>query len=73
MKEDGKILTVKCPRCGVLTRWEGNTHRPFCSPRCRNVDLGAWVDEEYRVPDDSCPEDDESDLSKKYQKTSKWS
>jgi hypothetical protein len=25
-------------------------HRPFCSERCRLIDLGAWADEEYRVP-----------------------
>ncbi|MCZ2175771.1 MAG: DNA gyrase inhibitor YacG, partial [Burkholderiales bacterium] len=25
--------------------------RPFCSERCRNIDLGAWAAEEYRVPE----------------------
>jgi endogenous inhibitor of DNA gyrase (YacG/DUF329 family) len=42
---------VPCPRCrtpalfGPSNRW-----RPFCSERCRNLDLGAWASESYRVP-----------------------
>lgn len=32
--------------------WEGNPHRPFCSERCRLVDLGAWLDERYAIPGD---------------------
>jgi len=27
--------------------------RPFCSERCRMADLGRWLSEDYRVPDDS--------------------
>jgi len=30
--------------------WEANPFRPFCSERCRLIDLGAWVTERYRVP-----------------------
>ena len=26
---------------------------PFCSPRCKTIDLGQWVDEKYRVPEDA--------------------
>ena len=41
-----------CPVCRkpVLRRSE-NPSYPFCSPRCRAVDLGRWLGEEYRVPD----------------------
>ena len=42
--------TVRCPTCRQLVPWEGNPHRPFCSERCRVVDLGAWAAERYRVP-----------------------
>lgn len=40
-----------CPICGgeAKPRTE-NTAAPFCSPRCKAVDLGKWLDEEYRVP-----------------------
>jgi hypothetical protein len=30
--------------------WENNPHRPFCSDRCRLIDLGAWTQERYRIP-----------------------
>ena len=41
---------VKCPTCGTLTNWDGNEDRPFCSDRCRVIDLGKWAEEEYRIP-----------------------
>lgn len=37
--------------------WEGNSYRPFCSERCRLIDLGAWLDEKYSIP---APLEDES-------------
>jgi len=40
---------VRCPRCGLRREWSGNPHRPFCSLTCRLIDLGAWLDERYRV------------------------
>ena len=39
-----------CPRCGKPSCWSGNPSRPFCSERCKLIDLGAWAAEEYRVP-----------------------
>ncbi|MEZ4485130.1 MAG: DNA gyrase inhibitor YacG [Syntrophotaleaceae bacterium] len=46
-----KVRTViKCPTCQESTWWQGNPYRPFCSSRCRLLDLGCWADEEYRVP-----------------------
>ena len=42
--------TIRCPACGGPSRYAGdNPHRPFCSERCRNLDLGAWASESYRV------------------------
>ncbi|TMJ23173.1 MAG: DNA gyrase inhibitor YacG [Alphaproteobacteria bacterium] len=32
-------------------------HRPFCSKRCANIDLGRWLKESYRVPTDQPPVD----------------
>lgn len=44
-------LIVECPQCGVDTPWsKDNPARPFCSERCKLIDLGAWADESYRVP-----------------------
>lgn len=42
--------TFRCPRCRTEVAWEGNSFRPFCSEKCRIVDLGRWAMEEYRVP-----------------------
>jgi endogenous inhibitor of DNA gyrase (YacG/DUF329 family) len=42
---------VRCPQCGVQSVWDvGNQWRPFCSERCKMIDLGAWASEAYRVP-----------------------
>jgi uncharacterized protein len=41
---------VKCPGCGTLCLFApANKWRPFCSERCRNLDLGAWASERYRL------------------------
>jgi endogenous inhibitor of DNA gyrase (YacG/DUF329 family) len=43
-------MKIICPVCKNITTWEENPFRPFCSERCRLIDLGAWASEEYRVP-----------------------
>jgi uncharacterized protein len=40
---------VRCPACRRPTPWEGNAFRPFCSERCKLLDLGNWASERYRV------------------------
>ena len=44
-------LTKKCAICGkpVAPRRENRSY-PFCSDRCRLVDLSKWLGEEYRIP-----------------------
>ena len=43
--------TVRCPQCGENAVYAPeNPFRPFCSERCRLIDLGAWANESYRVP-----------------------
>jgi len=49
------VRTVRCPTCRQETSWEQNPYRPFCSDRCRIVDLAAWADERYRIPGDPVP------------------
>ncbi len=39
-----------CPRCKKPARWADNPFRPFCCERCKMIDLGAWANEDYRVP-----------------------
>ncbi len=54
---------VPCPHCGKPAVFAPeNRWRPFCSERCRQVDLGAWAAGEYRVPVVADPEQPDSDL-----------
>lgn len=50
------------PRCPVCGRGAGGAHRPFCSPRCAQVDLGRWLSGAYAIPaeaeDEQRAEDD---------------
>jgi len=53
------VTLVKCPTCEKQIEWtEKNAHRPFCSERCKQIDLGAWADEKYSVPVSEKPEED---------------
>lgn len=62
-------VKTKCPGCGKETLWKGNIWRPFCSERCKMADLGAWITEGYKIPDESwedsghdeAPRDEEED------------
>jgi uncharacterized protein len=56
----------RCPTCRVEAKpREENPAFPFCSPRCRAIDLGKWFTGTYRVPGKQAPlpppraEDDE--------------
>lgn len=49
---------VPCPRCGKPAAFAPeNPWRPFCSERCKAIDLGKWANEEYRVPAQEEPEE----------------
>ncbi|QDQ26354.1 DNA gyrase inhibitor YacG [Chitinimonas arctica] len=51
---------VPCPTCGTLLAWSiDNAWRPFCSERCKLMDLGQWANEQYRVAGEPLPDPDE--------------
>jgi uncharacterized protein len=53
-----KPRVVRCPTCGGDSVYApANPYRPFCSARCKGVDLGAWASEDFRVPDETPPDD----------------
>ncbi len=54
------LKNIKCPNCQKVTAWEGNPFRPFCSERCKMIDLGAWAGEEYRIAGDRREEEKDS-------------
>jgi endogenous inhibitor of DNA gyrase (YacG/DUF329 family) len=41
-----------CPTCKKAAKKDGNKVFPFCCERCQLVDLGKWLDEEYRIPEE---------------------
>ena len=48
-----------CPRCGKETETTGNPFRPFCSERCKLLDLGNWITGTYRIPATNAAEDED--------------
>jgi len=54
---------VRCPQCGGDALWAPeNPWRPFCSERCKQIDLGAWASDSYRIPVQGDPGDLETGL-----------
>ena len=54
-----EVKTVGCPQCGAPVAWAATSKwRPFCSERCKLIDLGAWASERYRVPAAEPPDED---------------
>lgn len=61
-----RLRRVSCPQCGKEMAWDSsNPWRPFCSERCKLIDLGQWASESYRIPEttretqhDTLPDED---------------
>jgi endogenous inhibitor of DNA gyrase (YacG/DUF329 family) len=51
-----------CPVCDAAVRLDAAPSAPFCSERCRLIDLGRWLDEAYAVPEKKQPDDDEEEV-----------
>jgi hypothetical protein len=48
----------RAPSCPICGKPALQAHRPFCSNRCRDIDLGRWLKEGYRIESDDTPEDE---------------
>lgn len=47
-----KLEKITCPQCGKSGTWvPKNKFKPFCSERCKLIDLGEWASESYTIPD----------------------
>jgi len=52
--DEEPVKILPCPTCQRSVSWSpDNPHRPFCSERCRMIDLGAWADGSRYIPGDS--------------------
>ena len=47
---------MNCPVCHVVFDPRETEAMPFCSHRCREIDLGRWLEEDYSLPHDSDPD-----------------
>lgn len=55
-------MTPTCPICGESVRLrEENKSYPFCSRRCQLIDLGHWLNEDYRIPGEPAEDEDGSE------------
>jgi endogenous inhibitor of DNA gyrase (YacG/DUF329 family) len=51
-------MKVKCPNCEKSVEWSDQSpDRPFCSERCKMIDLGQWASEEHAIPGKSVEEE----------------
>ncbi len=50
-------MRVKWPICGTPTAWDDNPYHPFCSTRCKIMDLETWAGEGYRIAGEKSAED----------------
>lgn len=56
------VRELPCPTCRKPVRWDAEARwRPFCSERCRLIDLGAWASERYSIPSEAPPDLDDFD------------
>ncbi|NLQ18829.1 DNA gyrase inhibitor YacG [Marinomonas sp. M1K-6] len=59
MQNNNAATLVACPTCHTKTPWSTeNIDRPFCSPRCKLIDLGAWASESYSIPQQTSEEEE---------------
>ncbi|MGD8175489.1 DNA gyrase inhibitor YacG [Marinimicrobium sp. ARAG 43.8] len=55
-------ITLNCPTCGKTVRWtDAFPYRPFCSERCKLIDLGEWASENHKIPGEPVIPDPEDD------------
>ncbi|MBX2987639.1 MAG: DNA gyrase inhibitor YacG [Bdellovibrionaceae bacterium] len=70
MEKRSQARQVKCPQCGHLALFSAeNPFRPFCSERCRLIDLGQWAEGTYRIPAEDSTALDESDSRHGHEET----
>jgi len=62
MKNNKPQQSVHCPTCQKSVVWdETQIWKPFCSERCKLIDLGEWINEKHHIPGEpTFPGDEDS-------------
>lgn len=59
LESSSTVTLVTCPTCQTKLPWsKENPDRPFCSSRCKLIDLGEWANESYSIPQQTSDEDE---------------
>ena len=53
------MIVLHCPTCGTPLTSKPARNAPFCSPRCQQIDLGRWLNEEFGLPVEEGQDQDE--------------
>lgn len=56
-KGPAEVVPLKARKCPICGKPANPAYRPFCSGRCADVDLGHWLNEDYRIPTNEAPRD----------------
>jgi uncharacterized protein len=56
-------MKLTCPTCRKKFEMASSQSKPFCSPRCRQIDLNRWLSEEQRLPVDPLGEEPDEEQS----------
>lgn len=68
MTSEHIIIKVKCPVCRRSVEWTAEyPFKPFCSERCKLIDLGAWAAEEHCIAEEGYAQEDEPRENPRYQ------
>jgi endogenous inhibitor of DNA gyrase (YacG/DUF329 family) len=54
-------VQARCPTCGNPFEFDDSPAKPFCSERCRLIDLGGWLNETHSIPVIRKEEDDDGE------------
>ncbi len=58
-----RVLNVQCPHCHKTFAYHSSAFRPFCSEKCRLIDLGQWLDGSYAVPAQELSDEEKARLA----------
>jgi endogenous inhibitor of DNA gyrase (YacG/DUF329 family) len=62
MTTNDTTLKLPCPTCKKEVLWTDDyPHRPFCSERCRLIDLGEWASENHKIAGESLQKNHDDD------------
>jgi len=59
LADSAKVVPLKGGKCPVCGKLRAQDYRPFCSKRCADLDLGKWLNEDYRIPSEEAAELDD--------------